>query len=209
MKLLKPAHLTVIITLLSLSSCSFQKRVYMPGYHIERNESKNNSDEQKSTHNNKTTRIEQHKTPNNEQKGNEINIFNDMAATADDAIVSLTHTPVLSDKNKNTITPITRAPAPIAAKKIMQRNNSKKKTGKKNVALRGEKSQLIALLLCIFLGVLGIHRFYLGYPGIGILMILTAGGCGLLYIIDIVRIATGDLEPKDDSYDKAFDDDKY
>jgi hypothetical protein len=208
MKLLKPAHLTLIIILLSLSSCSVQKRVYMPGYYIERNGSKNNSDEQKPTNNDKTTQIELHKTSNNEQKENEINMFSNMAM-ADNAIVSLTHTPVLSDKNKNSITVITKTPAPVAAKKSMQKNNVKKKKGKNNSALRGEKSQLIALLLCIFLGLLGIHRFYLGYPGIGILMILTAGGCGLLYIIDIVRIATGDLEPKDDSYDKAFDDGKY
>lgn len=179
----------------------------MPGYYIEHNGSKNNSDEQKSTNNDKAAQIEQHKTPNNEQKGNEINMFNNMAAMADNGVVSLTHIPVLSDKN--TITGIAKAPAPFNAKKIIRKKNIKKKTGKKNAALRGEKSQLIALLLCIFLGVLGIHRFYLGYPGIGILMILTAGGCGLLYIIDIVRIATGDLEPKDDSYDKAFDDDKY
>lgn len=61
------------------------------------------------------------------------------------------------------------------------------------------KSQLIALLLCIFIGGLGIHRFYLGYTGIGILELLTAGVCGILWLIDLIRLITGDLKPHDGS----------
>jgi hypothetical protein len=38
------------------------------------------------------------------------------------------------------------------------------------------KSQLVALLLAFFVGVLGIHRFYLGYTGIGIIQLLNLGG---------------------------------
>jgi TM2 domain-containing membrane protein YozV len=48
-----------------------------------------------------------------------------------------------------------------------------------------------ALLLCIFLGVLGIHRFYVGKIGTGILMLLTGGVFGILWIIDIIMIAIG------------------
>lgn len=62
------------------------------------------------------------------------------------------------------------------------------------------KSQLIALLLAILVGVVGIHRFYLGYTTQGILQLLTAGGCGIWALIDIIRIATGDLKPKDGNY---------
>jgi TM2 domain-containing membrane protein YozV len=64
----------------------------------------------------------------------------------------------------------------------------------------GGKSQLVALILVIFVGVLGIHRFYLGYTGIGILQLLTGGGCGIWALIDLIRIATGDLKPKDGDY---------
>jgi len=76
---------------------------------------------------------------------------------------------------------------------------------KKMVADPGDdKSQLIALILCIFVGVLGIHRFYLGYTMEGVLMLLTGGGCGIWALIDLVRIITGDLQPKDGTYTETL-----
>lgn len=68
------------------------------------------------------------------------------------------------------------------------------------------KSQLVALLLCIFLGYIGIHRFYLGYTTIGILQIITLGGCGIWALIDLIRIITGDLKPKDGEYAEKLED---
>ncbi len=68
------------------------------------------------------------------------------------------------------------------------------------------KSQLIALVLLLFLGGFAAHRFYLGYIGIAIAQILTLGGCGIWLIIDLVRIITGDLQPKDGPYGKTLDD---
>lgn len=55
---------------------------------------------------------------------------------------------------------------------------------------------LIAAILCFFLGGLGIHRFYLGYTTIGIIQLLTGGGCGIWALIDLIRILTGDLKHK-------------
>lgn len=66
------------------------------------------------------------------------------------------------------------------------------------------KSQLVALLLCIFVGGIGIHRFYLGYTTEGILQILTLGGCGIWALIDLIRIATGDLKPKGGEYSEKI-----
>lgn len=51
------------------------------------------------------------------------------------------------------------------------------------------KTFMTALLLSIFLGGLGIDRFYLGYTGLGIVKLLTLGGCGIWSLIDIVLIA--------------------
>lgn len=66
------------------------------------------------------------------------------------------------------------------------------------------KSQIVAALLCFFLGGLGIHRFYLGYTWQGVVQLLTGGGCGIWALIDFIRILTGDLGPKNGSYDKTF-----
>ncbi len=71
-------------------------------------------------------------------------------------------------------------------------------------AAAGSKSQVVALLLCFFVGIIGIHRFYLGYIWQGIVQVLTLGGLGIWTLIDFIRIITGDLQPKDGSYDKTF-----
>jgi RNA polymerase subunit RPABC4/transcription elongation factor Spt4 len=52
------------------------------------------------------------------------------------------------------------------------------------------KNWLTTLLIAIFLGEFGGHRFYVGKIGTGILMLLTGGGCGIWWIIDIVIILT-------------------
>lgn len=50
---------------------------------------------------------------------------------------------------------------------------------------------LVCLLLCFFLGYLGIHRFYVGKTGTGIAQLLTAGGCGIWALIDFIMILLG------------------
>lgn len=61
------------------------------------------------------------------------------------------------------------------------------------------KNKTIALIFSVLLGGLGVDRFYLGYTGMGVLKLLTGGCLGILWIIDIVFIAMGKLQPADGS----------
>jgi len=58
------------------------------------------------------------------------------------------------------------------------------------------KSKVAAILLCFFLGGFGIHRFYLGYTTIGIVQLLTLGGCGIWALIDFIMLIVDSLPDK-------------
>lgn len=63
--------------------------------------------------------------------------------------------------------------------------------------MKSEKDWIVTLLLCIFLGNLGAHRFYAGKIGTGVLQLLTLGGCGIWSIIDFIMILVGKFTDKD------------
>ena len=54
-----------------------------------------------------------------------------------------------------------------------------------------QKSKTTAALLCFFLGGFGVHRFYTGKIGTGVIQFLTLGGFVIWAIIDFVMILTG------------------
>jgi len=207
--------LPVFIFLIGFSSCTVEKRLHRPGYHVE-------------WHFKRTQQF---------QSVNENNPFAETEASTDiptDTMVSdlplalsddhrtgspdNNQDPIPVETMSTTSTQEVRLSNPIAAYNHVdsasegeQKQETKtdalstsKKKEKKHIAAGGSKSQVVALLLCIFFGLIGVHRFYLGYPGIGVLQILTLGGLGIWTLIDLIRIATGDLQPKNGSYDDTF-----
>ena len=58
-------------------------------------------------------------------------------------------------------------------------------------AVPAGKSKMATLILCIFLGYFGVHRFYTGKIGTGIIYLFTAGIFGIGWIVDIITIAVG------------------
>lgn len=132
--------------------------------------------------------------------------------SAKEAKIKLIVDEALKDGNKLTKEELYKIATEVKGKKLNFVDKAALKAfNKKNNQLEsnnqyggGGKSQLAALLLVIFIGSLGIHRFYLGYTVIGIVQLLTLGGLGIWSLIDLIRIITGDLTPKDGSYDRTL-----
>lgn len=63
--------------------------------------------------------------------------------------------------------------------------------------LQKKENTLLLFILCLGFGHLGIHRFYLKKYVSAVFMLLTAGGLGVWYTIDLVLIACGKLKAKE------------
>jgi TM2 domain-containing membrane protein YozV len=102
--------------------------------------------------------------------------------------------------------------------KVMVKTSTKVLKQKKAMVDPGqEKSQIIALILFVLFGCLGIHRFYLGHLSSGLLMLLLCctlilpiinlfTGIALLvwWVLDLIKLVTGDLKPADGEYTETL-----
>lgn len=68
---------------------------------------------------------------------------------------------------------------------------------------KSEKSFVATLILCLLLGGLGVHRFYVGKIGTGIIWLLTLGLLGIGALVDVIVIAVGNFKDKQGKYIKA------
>lgn len=69
---------------------------------------------------------------------------------------------------------------------IINNDNNNINTNTVNAAGGRQKNKWVAVLLCLFLGELGVHRFYEGKIGTGLLYLFTLGLCGVGVIIDLI-----------------------
>jgi len=200
MKNLKVYSFLLISFVLLLTSCTVQKRHYRNGYHIDFNQPINSRTADKQIPEKKSNTSQEQQTikiseaPDlgcegsvNEQIGEKpTKVTRNDAQNVSASLSAVVKNPSVMSK----------AEAGVSA--------TEKRLSPPDGEQTTNKSQLVALLLCFFFGVFGIHRFYLGYIGIGLIQLFTAGGCGIWALIDLIMILTGDLKPKNGDYGSKF-----
>lgn len=218
MKTLLLKFVAVLCCLVFISSCSVEKRLYRSGYYVSWNK--------KQTPISKKDIID-HDT-NNQAELAQVNSDEQMVSKNNNQIIDQNEVAELLIENaiveSNTSTDLfnlgetQKESSPVNFKIVDSKSNDhearqetdndlkKENHFKKSHQSRqnGGKLQIVALILCILLGLIGVHRFYLGYTGLGILYLLTLGIFGIGWLIDIVLlIIPNGLTPKGKSNYKA------
>lgn len=189
------------------TSCTIQKRLHLPGYHVEWNYKYNQSNNEPGECSLQKYDLVEKPVHSLQQSESTIN-SEKKVNVSDVSVQSSIDMSVEQKKHEKTLSRVVQPVKKYHSYKLNATRFTKLKKPTRQTDDTTEpagKSQLTALILAIFAGALGIHRFYLGYTGMGILMILTLGGCGILMIIDIVKIANGTLKPKNGEYSKKMD----
>lgn len=95
-------------------------------------------------------------------------------------------------------TPPAAPPVPVIAPAAVQTFPDGKPMFDASGRPASPRSRLAAALLCWFLGIFGVHRFYVGKVGTGIAMIFTLGGLGVWALIDFIVILVGSFKDKEE-----------
>ena len=103
---------------------------------------------------------------------------------------------VICPKCGRQVKQIQAPPAQAAQPNIIITNTNTATANATNGLASLQKSKMVTLLLCLFLGWLGIHRFYVGKMGTGVLWMLTVGLFGIGWLIDLIMIITGAFRDK-------------
>jgi hypothetical protein len=218
MKLFTKISMLLAGILLILNSCSIEKQVYSSGYNIEWKNFKNNSISNELLVSKNDLKNEIIETKNDKyidsnliMVENSQNFEENISNTKEFVEIS-----IIEEKFENNMV-IKNNRSSIVEKPKTQKSNDisfdsfidkllfkfEKVKGANiltTTKTSGGKLQIVALVLCIFLGILGVHRFYLGYTGIGVLYLFTFGLFGIGWIIDLILlIIPNGLTPKDKS----------
>ncbi|KAK8835339.1 TM2 domain-containing protein 2 [Tritrichomonas musculus] len=68
----------------------------------------------------------------------------------------------------------------------------------------GKRSYMPVLICSMFFGIFGVDRYLLGYPLLGTIKLLTLGGFGIWYVVDLILISLGILNPYIESYKTSY-----
>lgn len=191
----------LMLTTVLVSSCTIHKRLYSSGFYIAANQHQN------TTKNAASVRDESETHPGNDD-GVQTDMTDNDSPKANTGAVHKRDIPDFKDvaiKCSSLSSPGSFAPTNTKSSTWKKFEIKPKQSKAKNKYVpdegkSGDKSQLVAFLLCFFFGLLGIHRFYLGYVGIGLLELFTLGCFGILTLIDLFLIAFGVLKPKNGNY---------
>jgi len=179
------------LSVILISSCSIQKRVYLSGYNIDWKSNAKHVETKKIANNKLTNKI----TPIDvktilEQNKNEVILnTNELVITASAAKqINQISTKSIKLLTKNTIKTSLYAPAVKVYNYKAAKYNSNLKN---NSSTSGADIDWGTAAICFFFGYLGVHRFMKGDIGMGILYLLTGGLCGIGVLIDLIKILQG------------------
>jgi thiol:disulfide interchange protein len=214
MKNVKLMIIAAMTSIIALSSCTMEKQHYSAGYNVQWN-SKAQASKLKQAEN-KTDEITSQKLVT-EEKSDVSNVSNfseasiktessssisesESASINNESIAILPQNRIVLNSNVKKSTLTNEQLTSGVKTKINKKNNTTQPKSTNETKGGGDRSWLVALLLCFFLGGLGLHRFYLGYNGLGLLMLFTGGFFGVLWLIDFFRILIHSLKPKNGDY---------
>lgn len=221
---MKRINTLVLIALATLfvTSCTVEKRLYNKGFHVQWG-TKYKADKKEKVQAESVASIDFNKTHPEEKvlaQSTEIRSASNFSSLEDE-IAEIQIDPIqedsvqTSEKSTASIQPTSHSEklsfvgeknsVPEVVKQSTDKAEKNRSKHKQSAGADStSKSQIVAFILVLLVGILGIHRFYLGYPGIGILMLLTLGCFGILALVDLVRILLGDLKPKHGDYYQKF-----
>jgi TM2 domain-containing membrane protein YozV len=189
-----------LLAIVIFTSCSVEKRQHETGFYIEWYK------------NNKTTVVQK-----KNEKSEKVNVTTIEKSDLPSELLVIESNKALPNFGKaNKLQPIVKSfsskvnlntsETTVISNNVVSKLDSEKSLNKttKTTKKQSDKNWLITLLLCFFLGALGIHRFYLGYTWQGVVQLLTGGGCGIWALIDFIRIIMKDLKPVDGDYTDSF-----